>query len=354
MDRNIIGRTNLKRKFLFLILKLAKRLGLFAVSRFLTAKDLRILCYHGCALQDETILNPGLFPTAEIFKKRMQFLYDKGYPVISLEEALRLLDKGEMPDNATVITIDDGWYGSYKHQFPILQKYSFPATIYISTYYLEKQTQVFGVALRYVLQKCGKAKINISNLGSKIESAVGKRGEVDLQQASELIINYSESLDSASDRQVLLREVCESVGVDWRNCEEARMFCFMTAEEAQEMASNGIDIQLHTHRHRFPIDMSFDLARAEIELNRRGLDGIARSELKHFCYPSGVYSDRTISYLRKLGVVTATTTQHGFNRKGTPKMELKRYLDSEALSDLEFEAELSGFFEIIRKTGYSI
>jgi hypothetical protein len=45
---------------------------------------------------------------------------------------------------------------------------------------------------------------------------------------------------------------------------------------------------------------------------------------------------------------------HGFNRSTTPKLELRRFLDSEAISFLEFEAEMCGFFELIRKTGFTI
>ena len=345
----------MKRKMLLLILKLAQRLGLFTLSRFLTARDIRILCYHGCALQDESAFSPGLFQTAETFERRMSFLSGKGYKVISLDEALhRLESKESRPDKATVITIDDGWYGSYKHQFPVLRKYAFPATIYISSYYLEKQTQVFNVALRYALWKTSKASIDLSDLGSGIDSATGEQGPVDKERAFELINGYADSLDGASDRQTLLREVFEALEVDYRPMEISRMFSFMTADEARQMAVSELDIQLHTHRHRFPIDMTFEDARFEIERNRQSLDHITRSPLLHFCYPSGYYSQRTKSYLPKLDIVSATTIKSGFNRKGASKLELKRFLDSERISDLEFEAEMSGFFELIRRTGFSV
>ena len=89
--------------------------------------------------------------TAATFERRMRFLSDARYPVVPLGEALENLEQGTLRKNATVITIDDGWYGTFKLQYPVLRKHGFPATLYIASYYLENQTQVFNVALSYVL-----------------------------------------------------------------------------------------------------------------------------------------------------------------------------------------------------------
>lgn len=344
----------MKRRLLMLILTVARRLGLFYLARALTARELRILCYHGCALRDESVFNPGLFQTAETFGRRMRFLSDRGYPVIPLERALRALDDGDLPPNATVITIDDGWFGTYKHQYPVLRDYAFPATLYVSSYYVERQTQVFNVALRYAIWKSGKSRIDLRALGSEIDGALGSVGEVDGDRAYELINGYAGSLKGAAVRQSLLREICGALAVDCGALEAARMFGFMTLGEAREMTDAGIDLQLHTHRHRFPVDQSLEAARREIDCNRHSLASVARSSLTHFCYPSGIYSERTKSHLQALGVASATTTDPGFNRSSTPRLELRRFLDSESVSELEFEAEMSGFFELIRKTGYAI
>ena len=135
--------------------------------------------------------------------------------------------------------------------------------------------------------------------------------------------------------------------------EQNRLFAYMSDDEARDAAANDVDIQLHTHRHLFPDD-GFEFARKEIEDNRRALGGIAAAPLRHFCYPSGEYTDESLSYLSDLDIDSATTTFPGFIRTDTPRYELPRFLDSEAVSDLEFEAEMTGFLELIRRTGYSI
>jgi peptidoglycan/xylan/chitin deacetylase (PgdA/CDA1 family) len=43
-----------------------------------------------------------------------------------------------LPGCATVVTIDDGWYGTYKFMGPILKEHGFQATLYIASYYLNR------------------------------------------------------------------------------------------------------------------------------------------------------------------------------------------------------------------------
>ena len=87
----------------------------------------------------------------------------------------------------------------------------------------------------------------------------------------------------------------------------------------------------------------------EIRDNAAVLEPIAGSAREHFCYPSGKYDLSQIPWLEQLGVRTATTVAPGFSYRNTPKMLLPRILDSEAVSDIEFEAELSGFVELTRR-----
>jgi len=118
----------------------------------------------------------------------------------------------------------------------------------------------------------------------------------------------------------------------------------MRPEEIAALAADGIDFQLHTHRHRLPLDR--DATEREIRDNRAVLAPVARRDLAHFCYPSGEYDAR---HPPALGIASATTTRPGFNYRDAAPLELSRFLDSEDVSDLEFEAEMCGFFELIRR-----
>ena len=49
-----------------------------------------------------------------------------------------------------------------------------------------------------------------------------------------------------------------------------------------------------------------------------------------------------------LGVKSATTIEPGLNYPDTPRFALRRLVDGHPVSDIEFEAEMTGFMEIVR------
>jgi peptidoglycan/xylan/chitin deacetylase (PgdA/CDA1 family) len=331
-----------------LILRLAKVAGLFALARRRTAKDLRILCYHGAALRDEHHFRPGLFIRGETFAKRMRFLVDRGYPVLELGEALELLEKGALPRRATVVTIDDGWYGTYRVMAPVLHRLGLPATLYVATYYLEKQTQVFDVAAAYAMWRARQGTLDLAAVTPSLSGIFSLADQSQRDAACEALSDHASGLATAEDCQALLRRLCQTLELrDWQEIERDRVAAYMDEHEARELLAMGIDLQLHTHRHRFPGEAP-DAAVAEIEANRRALSRLTNRPLSHFCYPSGQYTKDQLPLLRRLGIASATTTRPGFNRPGTPRHELRRFLDSDAISQIEFEAEISGFRELFR------
>ena len=70
--------------------------------------------------------------------------------------------------------------------------------------------------------------------------------------------------------------------------------------------------------------------------------------VRHFCYPAGRWVPEQWPWLEEAGIESAATCDRGLNPRGVPRYGLKRFGDDEALSQIEFEAELSGFTEMIR------
>ena len=89
-----------------------------------------VLCYHQFS---ETAIDK-MTVTRSAFETQMRFLKDEGYRVISLDQLLDFIDfKGQLPQKAVVITIDDGWRSAYDIAYPILKQYGYPATLFVYT-----------------------------------------------------------------------------------------------------------------------------------------------------------------------------------------------------------------------------
>lgn len=72
--------------------------------------------------------------TPRQFERQMSFLKESDYNLISLENLVEGL-KGsfEIPDNAVVITFDDGFKSNYHNALPVLIQKKIPATMFIVT-----------------------------------------------------------------------------------------------------------------------------------------------------------------------------------------------------------------------------
>jgi peptidoglycan/xylan/chitin deacetylase (PgdA/CDA1 family) len=339
-----IGRNRLKKALLYL----AKYSGVFGLSRFFTSDALRILCYHGTAFDDEYQFRPGVFMRPETFARRMTYLKSSGFPVLGLEDALTKLREHRLPKNAVAITIDDGWYGSYCHMLPVLRDMGLPATIYVSTYYVEKQTFVFPMFVDYVLMKARQRAIDLSKVHRTLTGRFRLDFESERNEASDRICSLGEGSMDAEGRQTLCRDLSTELGFDIARAEERRILRYMTSDELARMPSLGFDVQLHTHRHRFS-QSDRDEVEREIADNLRVLTRLGVPSAKHFCYPSGEYAQAHPAWLEALGIESAVTTERGFCTARTSKFLLARLCDSEQISDIEFEAELSGLLEVLRR-----
>lgn len=332
----------LKRLFYYV----SKFIGLFLLAGFVTRKGLRIINYHGFCLNDECSFSPRTFISPDKFRKRIQFIKGKGFPILGLDEALECLEMGELPDRAIVITIDDGFYSTYRCAYPILKEYTIPATLYVTTYYAMKGNPIFNLVVSYMLWKTKKSVITLDGLGIPIAGKIRVDKNLERERVAQAVIDYGESRCGEKERCQLVKEIGERLGIDYESIAEDRILSIMNMEEIRELSDSVFDIELHSHRHRFPNNK--EEALKEIMENKSVLEPLVGRELKHFCYPSGIWVKNQWPWLSEAEIRSAVTTERGLNFRGSPKYALKRFGDDELLSQIEFEAEIHGYAELMR------
>jgi peptidoglycan/xylan/chitin deacetylase (PgdA/CDA1 family) len=119
------------------------------------------------------------------------------------------------------------------------------------------------------------------------------------------------------------------------------MFQILNPDEVHTVGKAGIDVQLHTHRHRTPRERSLFVR--EIEENRNHIRAMTGREPVHFCYPSGNYEPEFFSWLKACGVRSATTCDTGLAVAGSDSLRLPRVLDINSLYPVRFESIVAGF-----------
>jgi peptidoglycan/xylan/chitin deacetylase (PgdA/CDA1 family) len=314
---------------------------------------LLILCYHGISRNDEHLWRPSLYMQPEVLGQRLEILKRGGYCVLPLGEGLRRLQAGELPSKSVAITFDDGGYDFYTEAFPLLKSCGFPVTVYQTTYYSDYQMPVFNLVCSYILWK---------RRGSMLHSGkeLGLTEPLDLRtEASRaqivrtLVLNAETSNLAGVQKNDLATRLAQLLDVSYDEIVANRMFQLMNPSERNQLAAAGVDFQLHTHRHRTPIDQH--LFRKEIQDNRRALQQLGEKAI-HFCYPSGVYRPEFLAWLQMENVVSATTCDAGLASKRSNPLLLPRLVDTSARSAVEFEAWLTGlaFLLAVRKAARQI
>ena len=298
-------------------------------------KRLLILCYHSFSLEDEHLWRPVTFEPLSFLEERLLSLSKSGASVLSFAEAVERLYAGDLPPVSICLTFDDGTYDFYKSVLPILKKYGYPATLYLSTYYCEARRPVFPLMCSYLLWKA-------RNRVLPADRSLGIERDIDLKNAGNREWGHRQMLsvtDSKAEAEVAQR-LAARLEIDYTALLNKRILQLMTPEETAEVARAGIDVQLHTHRHRTPQD--HDLFIREIRDNRARLERMTGAPAVHFCYPSGVWHREFLPWLNEERVATATTCEPGLASTDSEKLLLPRLLDMSAMPSIEFEGWLAG------------
>jgi peptidoglycan/xylan/chitin deacetylase (PgdA/CDA1 family) len=301
---------------------------------------LLILAYHGVSQDDEHLWDYTQFMSPNVFRARMQLLRNSGCTVLPLGEALRRLYSRDLPDKSVALTFDDGTYDFYRQAHPILREFNFPATLYLTTFYSGYNKPVFNVMCSYLLWKGRGRTLNLKRITGSTSSfdlsADGSRSEI----LKQIQISARERNLSAEEKDALAANLAKEVNIDYDALLANRILHLVNEDEVKQLAANGVDVQLHTHRHRTPMDRELFLR--EIKDNHDSIREVTGTSPSHFCYPSGVYDSAFLPWLREAGVESATTSDLGLASVSSNPLLLPRLLDISSLSSVEFSGWLSG------------
>lgn len=301
---------------------------------------LLILAYHGISLSDEHLWNGSQFLAADTLRSRLELLRKTNCAVLPLDEAVERLYANDLPDRAVVLTFDDGTSDFSRRAWPVLKDFDFPVTLYLTTYYTDFQRPVFDLMCSYLLWQGRNETLDFKKLTGQDRKTELRSNDAREAALGELHAFVRAQQLSGEAKDEFAAKLAAHLKVDYAALLEQRVMHNLSPAEVKQLAQDGVDIQLHTHRHRTPKDRELFLC--EIEDNRRRIHEMTGRATPHFCYPSGRYDAAFLPWLREAGVVSATTCESGFAARSSNPLLLPRFLDNENLSDIEFESWLKG------------
>jgi peptidoglycan/xylan/chitin deacetylase (PgdA/CDA1 family) len=318
------------------LLSILHRLGVFVGLRWLYRHRILVLCYHGGARARQHRYNGMLFMQRATFAQRLDLLIARGLECMTLDELLTACQAGARPPRAGrgprfVLTFDDGWSTTFSDLIPEVQSRGLSATVYLHTRPIVEQAPLRHVGWRYALWTDYAQR-----LGRDLPAMDAWPPDDPKKQ-----------LEKAADE---LAQKGDDPPLPGHESNDA-LFRYATQGTLTLVQNDpSVSLQAHGRDHSFTADSPESL-KLNVEGCLEDLRSLGLGNARHYCYPSGQYDAQSGTVLSGLGLQSATTCNPGWidPAESANLYYLPRFLDSERFSELEFEAEISGFMDIMRR-----
>jgi peptidoglycan/xylan/chitin deacetylase (PgdA/CDA1 family)/CelD/BcsL family acetyltransferase involved in cellulose biosynthesis len=286
-------------------------------GRSLSGLSCLIFRYHRVNDEHDPFFNA--LPVSQ-FCAQIEYL-TRHFHLVSLDQ----LASGQLPCNgkrwSVAITFDDGYRDNFIHAFPFLQKIGIPATIFLTTGYIESGLLPWYDQVRLAFKLTSQPRFSLQAVG-------GPSGELDSDarrlKAIELVLAWLR-MTGDGNRLSCLPELFRDLRVPNELNLPATMLKW---NEIRQMSKGGISFGAHTVTHPVLGTLTVSRLREEIVGSKKTVEDRLQIPVRHFAYPFGKPEDFGCDAKRIVqaaGFQSAVTTMFGVNGPEQDPLELKRF-----------------------------
>lgn len=281
-----------------------------------------ILLLHG--LRDDRATgwqgNPGLTITADQLAALVETLRSESYELVSLDAALERFADPRPGPRFACLTFDDGYRDNYDLLYPLLRRLAAPATIYITTGFVDGDAPAWWHGIEAILARSRALDLELADRHHSFAATDLASRDSAFRRASALL---RQAAPAARARAVARLE--RDYGLDFTAIGRERM---MTWEMIREMAaSRWVEFGAHSVTHPELSGLPEIEARREMTRSRQRLEEMLGRPVRHFAYPYGdppAVDARTVALAKDCGYATAALAYGGPLRVGAPLHALPR------------------------------
>lgn len=273
----------------------------------------------------------------EGFRRQLDHL-EANFRIVDAREVVAAA-RGEatLPENACLLTFDDGYRDHFDHVLPELAKRKLTGAFFppVRAIVGRKMLDVNGI--QFMLEKCGD---EVAPLIADLDAAARARGVSDAELAEARRVHATPGRYDGPDvmyvkrmlQHVLPEAIREDIVVELFErhvgMDEAAFVdeLYMTADDAREMVAAGMTLGSHGDRHVWFDREPRESQARELDASLGFLGSIGvPAEDWIMCYPYGGYNADTLELLAERRCGLGLTTRVGTARMGKdPALELPR------------------------------
>jgi peptidoglycan/xylan/chitin deacetylase (PgdA/CDA1 family) len=252
--------------------------------------------------------NSGLEVTPGFLDRVIRHAKERGYDLISLEEAVRRIRSEEVPSRPfAVFTIDDGYRDNLVHAWPVFRRHSCPFTIFVAPAIADGACELWWRGLEDVI--AGDTVFNATIDGERVSLETVTDAQ---KQAAFERVYWPIRLMPEHEQRRWIRSLCASHGIDLNAYCRAQA---MNWEELREIAGDPLcTIGAHTVHHYALAKLTTEEALDEANSSRDRIASELGRTPRFFAYPYGDETSagpRDFDLIQEAGFEAAVTTRRG-------------------------------------------
>ena len=316
------------------------------MTRIITKNQIIILMYHGFIEKDKINSQKGYATQLEIDKFEKQLHYLKSnHSVIPIELVVEHYKNGEnLPDYPVVITVDDGYESFYRLALPLLVKANLPATIFLTTNFIDQKEMLWPDRLGYALRESTTQNVSLSVADESYRFALhNPSARAESQSRLIKLLRHLDNTTRITMLDALEQQTGSSLHTTSQPPQHLKPMRWDQVVKAQQ--TGLISVGSHTVSH--PVLTSCTVAdmRDELRLSKASIEWQLGQPCELFCYPFGTpndFSPVTRELVKEAGYASALTTVVGVNHARADIYALKRYMVDNRATWHGFVARVNG------------
>lgn len=278
-----------------------------------------ILTYHSLVSGKQDLYFPG-FPV-DFFESQLNFLH-RHYQIFPLPELVgRLSHHDPIPSNALALSFDDGYRDNYTLAYPVLKRFGVPATIFLTTKYIDQAANPWNAELSHAIKKTGQSRLVLTFNGH--DEFFDMHSEQARLQTLDRLLAILRNIPDTEKRQKL-KDIYDQLKIKDFSALAGMM---MTWDQVREMKQYGISFGAHTVNHPILTRIPIEESKKEMEDSRCKIETELDEAVELFAYPNGNARDFNESHkalAKDAGFKAAFSTLHGMNTTETDPYAFRR------------------------------
>lgn len=257
----------------------------------------------------------------ELFKLQLDF-FEKNFNVVRMEQVIEAVNGGrELPENALLLTFDDGYIDNFTVAFPMLMEHGMQGSFFIPGKTFTENVLLDVNKIHFVLASApiDKLVLDLENLIKSISLDCP-----DIPSYDVLYATYAKEERFDDKKTVFCKRILQTaLPEEVRNRLSSILFekyvgisesdfsreLYMNRDQIRMMKRAGMFIGIHGYDHYWLANLPEEQMHRDVDKALDIMDEFIDRKAWVMNYPYGNYNGGVISYIKKKGCVLGLTTE---------------------------------------------